>query len=242
MTLDSKKISIRALMVLGLLVLLAPVAVFAQTPPINNPPVAVGDRFVTPPNEVSDPLYVLINDRDPDGPIDLTWVDVLTDPVHGTAVWNSAGGYFTYDPIDGYSGPDSFVYEICDPALNQPCPTATVSLIVANEVDFRVIPQKLNVKKNGVLPVDVRSSEDFDVTTINPESLRLQGVPPLRWNMGGKKLTLKFSAGDVVDAIGEVADRDVVVLQLTGTDLGGVAIFGEDPVIIINKVKNKPKK
>jgi hypothetical protein len=65
----------------------------------------------------------------------------------------------------------------------------------------------------------------------------LEGVPPLRWNMGRKKLTLKFRAKDIVSNIGPVNDRDVVVLQLTGLDLNGVAIIGEDPVIIIKKGK-----
>ena len=57
--------------------------------------------------------------------------------------------------------------------------------------------------------------------------------------MGKNKLTLKFRAKDIVSAIGPVNDRDVVVLQLTGDDVAGVAIIGEDPVIIINKGKPK---
>jgi pyruvate formate-lyase activating enzyme-like uncharacterized protein len=58
--------------------------------------------------------------------------------------------------------------------------------------------------------------------------------------MVGKKVILKFHAQDIVSNLGPVNDRDVVVMQLTGLDSNGVAIVGEDPVIIINR--GKPKK
>ncbi len=120
-----------------------------------------------------------------------------------------------------------------------------MSVIVAIEVPLNIITRKLNVKKNGVLPAAIRSSGDiFDVTTINPESLMLEGVVPLRWNRGSKNLTLKFSAKDIVAAIGEVNDGDVVVLQLTGNlnDAPGFAIIGEDAVLILKKGKPKSPK
>ncbi len=232
-----KTISTQCLAVLtifGMAVLLVPGGVFAQTTD------AVNDTAITPPGAYVD-INVVANDTAGTGTFNLPGI-TNTNPTNGTLV-NHIDGTFTYTPNSGFSGTDNFGYRICDNATPSPsCDGARVDIIVANEVNFRVIPQKLNVKKNGVLPVDIRSSEDFDVTTINPDTLTLQGVPPLRWNMGDKKLSLKFSAGAVVDAIGEVNDRDVVILQLTGTDFDGVAIFGEDPVIIINKVKDKPKK
>jgi hypothetical protein len=158
-------------------------------------------------------------------------------------VVNNLDGTFTYTPNPDFSSPDpdTFDYTVCDTGTPTPsCDTATVSIIVAIEVPFNVIPKKLNVKKMGVLPVVIPSSGDIDVRTINPESLMLEGVVPLRWNMGSKKLTLKFRAKDIVAAIGEVNDGDVVVLQLTGNlneDAGGDAIIGEDTVIILKRGK-----
>jgi len=220
------------LTILGVAVLLVKDGLFAQ-----GQTIAVDDRVITPPNTPVT-INVVANDTPGSGTLNLTTI-TNTVPLKGTVI-NNADGTFTYTPNLDFSSPDpdTFDYAVCDTATPTPsCDTATVSIIVAIEVPFEVIPRKLNVKKNGVLPVAVRSSEDFDVTTINPESLMLEGVPPLRWNMGSKKLTLKFRAKDIVSNIGPVNDRDVVVLQLTGLDLNGVAIIGEDPVIIIKKGK-----
>ena len=122
-------------------------------------------------------------------------------------------------------------------------PFITVGIVEVAPVPVYVIPKKLNVKENGVLPVVICSSEDFDVTTIDPESIMLEGVAPVLWNMGSKKLTLKFSAQEIVAAIGEVDDGDEVVLHLTGNlkeESGGGPITGEDTVLIIKKGKSDP--
>jgi hypothetical protein len=49
-------------------------------------------------------------------------------------------------------------------------------------------PNPINVKSKGVLPAAIMGTDSFDVTTIDPASLRLrlkgtedEGVPPLRW-------------------------------------------------------------
>ncbi len=47
-------------------------------------------------------------------------------------------------------------------------------------------PNPLNVKKKGVLPVAILGTADFDVTEVDPDTVRLglegeEGVPPLRW-------------------------------------------------------------
>lgn len=224
------------LTILAMVVVLVPGGLFAQ-----NQTIALDDSDITPPNTPVT-IDVVANDTAGNGTFDLTKITNITDPANGTVEYND-DGTFTYTPNLDFSGPDTFDYEACDTATEPSCATATVSVIVAIEVPLNVIPRKLNVKKNGVLPVVIHSSGDFDVTTIDPESLMLQGVPPLRWNMTGKKLILKFHAKDIVSDIGPVNDRDVVVLQLTGVDLNGVAIVGEDPVMIINKGnKGKPKK
>lgn len=225
------------LFILGVAVLLVPGDLFAQ-----GQTIAVGDSTITPPNTVVT-IDVVANDTPGSGTFDLTTIANTTPPLNGTVV-NNFDGTFTYTPNTDFSSlfPDTFDYTVCDTGAPTPsCATATVSIIVGIEVPFSVIPSKLNVTKMGVLPVEINSSEDFDVTTINPESLMLEGVAPLRWNMGIKKLTLKFSAKNIVSNIGSVNNGDVVVLQLTGQDVNGVAIIGEDPVIII-KNKGKQKK
>jgi len=223
------------LAILTMVVLLVPGGLFAQSETIAEP-----DFAITPPNTPVT-INVIANDTAGNGTFDLDKIKSTKDPSHGTVEYND-DGTFTYTPDQDFSStvPDTFDYEACDTATQPSCATATVSIIVAIEAPLNVIPRKLNVKQNGVLPVVIQSSEDFDVTTIDPGLLMLQGASPVRWNMLGKKLILKFRAKDIVSNLGPVNDRDVVVLQLTGEDINGKAIVGEDSVIIINK--GKPKK
>jgi len=105
-------------------------------------------------------------------------------------------------------------------------------------------PNTLQLKDKGVFPVAVLGAEDFDVTTIDPETIQLtlegvaEGVPPLRWSYadvatpwtgepcgghdlegdGYLDLTLKFKAQEVIHILGldAFSDRDAVILILTG--------------------------
>lgn len=95
----------------------------------------------------------------------------------------------------------------------------------------------VNVKSSGVLPVAILGTADYDITTIDPTSIRLAGVEPLRSGYedvagpvsdvndcncttdgpdGFLDLTLKFETQRIVEAIGEVNDGDVLTLELTG--------------------------
>jgi hypothetical protein len=127
-------------------------------------------------------------------------------------------------------------------------------------------PNPLNVKDKGVLPVAILGTEGFDVGQIDPATVELEGVAPLRWEWedvatpfepfvgkedcfadcneegpdGHMDLTLKFKAQEVVAALGEVEDGDCLVLHLTGNlteEHGGGAFVGEDVVWI--KAKGK---
>ncbi len=101
------------------------------------------------------------------------------------------------------------------------------------------------------------------MTQVDPVSVRLEGVSPLRWNWedvatpsepftgkvecddcnaeggdGDLDLTLMFARQEVVAALGDVEDRDCLVLQLSGNlleDFGGIPIEGEDVVLIKRK-------
>jgi uncharacterized repeat protein (TIGR01451 family) len=126
-------------------------------------------------------------------------------------------------------------------------------------------PTPINVGSEGVLPVAVLGTEGFDVTTIDPQSITLAGVSPLRWEMedvatpyavnvdecnimdcheltgdGYVDLTLKFETQEIYEAIAEVYDRECLILDLTGklkTAYGGLPIKGGDVVSILKKRK-----
>ena len=126
-------------------------------------------------------------------------------------------------------------------------------------------PNPLNVGSQGTIPVAILGTEDFPVDAIDPASVRLMGVAPLRSSVedvatpfepflgkvneldctqlgpdGYPDLTLKFDTQKVVEMLGEVEDRDVIVLTLTGNlkeEFGGIPIVGEDVVRILKKGK-----
>jgi hypothetical protein len=128
-------------------------------------------------------------------------------------------------------------------------------LTVGVDVKPGSCPNPLNVKSKGVLPVAVLGTAAFDVTTIDLASVRLAGVAPIRSSFedvatpadgdececttagpdGHIDLSLKFNTEDIVKAIGEVADGEVLELALTGELLDGTAIEGTDCIVIIAK-------
>ena len=232
-----------ALMALGFCLLLLPCGIFAQTPPANQPPVAVDDEAVTT-KDTPVTIDVVNNDSDPDGVLNLASV-ANTSPANGTVLYNG-DGTFTYTPAADFIGTDSFTYTIADSATPPlTSNTATVSIDVAVVVSVNIIPQKLNAKKMGVVPVVIFGSADLDVATIDLASIRLEGVAPIRSNLGVDELRLKFRAQEIVAVLGEVEDGDVVLLHLTGNlkeESGGGAIMGEDTVLMIKKGKTKPPK
>ena len=97
-------------------------------------------------------------------------------------------------------------------------------------------PNPLNVKSRGVLPVAILGTSDLDVTTIDPASIRLHGVAPLRSGFedvatpfddstengdcldcttdgpdGFIDLTLKFDSQELVTTLGEVTGGECLV-------------------------------
>ncbi len=135
----------------------------------------------------------------------------------------------------------------------------TTKCKVAVDIDIKPLscPNPLNVKSKGVLPVAILGSEDLDVTTIDVTSIRLAGVAPIRSSYedvaaplsdkdnececttegpdGYADLTLKFETQEIVNALGEVVDGEVLALTLTANLSDGTAIEGRDCIIVLSK-------
>jgi|GEM_PF-1556285 len=92
--------------------------------PLNDPPTAVDDATTTPADTVVS-LDILENDWDVDG--DSLSVNSVDDPANGTVVDNG-DGTVTYTPDAGFTGTETFTYEVCDP--DNACDTATVTIEV----------------------------------------------------------------------------------------------------------------
>jgi len=135
--------------------------------------------------------------------------------------------------------------------------------VVPVDIKPQSCPNPLNVGNKGVLPVAILGTASFDVSWVDPASVKLEGVSALRWARedvatpyvpylgkdsaddctdagpdGYADLTLKFDTQAIVAALGPVDDGDVLVLQLTGNLLlafQGTPILGEDVVVIVKK-------
>ncbi|MFD1061624.1 Ig-like domain-containing protein, partial [Winogradskyella litorisediminis] len=73
---------------------------------------------------------VSTNDLNPDGPAGTETFTATTQPTNGTLVFNPDGTY-TYTPNPGFTGTDTFTYEVCDAGNPIACDTATVTIEVA---------------------------------------------------------------------------------------------------------------
>jgi hypothetical protein len=92
---------------------IATVTISITSPTLNRVPVAASNSYTMNQGtvlSVSAP-GVLGNDTDADG--DLLTASISTIPTHGTLSLSSNGA-FTYTPVAGYSGPDSFTYKVSD--------------------------------------------------------------------------------------------------------------------------------
>lgn len=140
---------------------------------------------------------------------------------------------------------------------------------VAFDVKPGSCPNPVNLKSRGVLPVAVLGTADFDVMMIDPISIRLEGVAPIRSSLedvaapfepyrdkescghdcsgdgpdGWLDLTLKFDNQDIVDVVGEAYFRECRVVTLTGNlreEFGSTPIEGEDVILILHPNRTVP--
>ncbi|MBY6161597.1 Hint domain-containing protein [Mameliella alba] len=113
---------------------------FYVTDPENVPPVAFDDSAETD-EDTAVIITPLANDVDPDGDDSLLVVDSITQPANGTATLNS-DGTVTYTPDAGFTGTDTFTYEVRDPggAGDTGVVTVTISEDAPPRIDTDVFP------------------------------------------------------------------------------------------------------
>jgi hypothetical protein len=137
--------------------------------------------------------------------------------------------------------------------------TIPPTIYVPVDIKPTFCPNPLNVKSKGVLPVAVLGSDLFDINDIDPNSLEILGVQPIKKSCediatpqnenvfpedclctnegpdGHLDLFLKFDTQAIVEAIGEVEDGDYILLKLNGFLTDGTPIEGTDCIVILNK-------
>ncbi len=102
-------------------------------------------------------------------------------------------------------------------------------------------PNDFNRRAGGALPVAIYGTDYFDVNDVDPTSVMLGGIAPLRWsfedvNLDDKMdLALKFSSPEVaaLGAVDSAVVGDYVDLTLTGELMDGTTFQGTDSLLIV---------
>lgn len=157
--------------------------VYIKVLDLNNPPTAVDDEYVA---SVCDPLTqnLIENDFDVDGDqIRANSIPVKL-PIHGV-VTIGENGFFTYTPDVGFTGIDSFMYEICDNGLPTMCDTATVYITLWPDNDCDGVPDHIDVDDdNDGIPDSLEGDGMVDSDTDGvPDSMDIDsdndGIPDI---------------------------------------------------------------
>ncbi|MBW2570647.1 MAG: PQQ-like beta-propeller repeat protein [Deltaproteobacteria bacterium] len=188
----------------------------------------------------------------------------MWEPYSETTTWTLSAGFGTktvYAQLKDTFGQLSNVFTDQIDYLES-CGVGVVPVFVDIKPGSCPNPLNVNVKDKGVLPVAVLGTMDFDVTTIDPSTIKLTREPvdcfvqPIRWSCedvatpfeeelcdchdlngdGYMDLTLKFVTQEVVSclALEELAGK-TIPLTLTGNlkeENSGTPIIGEDCVWI----------
>ena len=197
----------------------APATVTLTVLPVNDAPIAAGESYTT---SFNTPLTVaapglLLNDRDADS--DPLSVVLAVAPAHGTLTLNPDGS-FIWTPVVGYSGPDSFQYQVSD----------GITLSAAATVSITVTPPVLTPR---FFVVDATGLRNFQYTTdgtaITSTNLHARDSRPrgIATNSTGTIFWVIDGGGDIF-----VYNRDGATLgQWTPQRVGrpeGITVWGND--------------
>lgn len=125
-------------------------------------------------------------------------------------------------------------------------PVGPVIQTVAIDIKPGSVKNPFNVRSEGRLPVAILGSAELDVSLIDPTSIKLATIAPVRFAVsdiqadGYADLLVYFRDPDVVSLLPGAVDGEIVGLELTGTLENGTLITGTD--IITVQVKKAEKK
>ncbi len=117
------------------------------TTPAAAGPIAVDDLLRT---VMETPVSgdAAVNDTFPAGSV----FTQTSSPANGTVAWN-ANGTNTYTPNPGFTGLDSFNYQVCLPAPNQTRCASATERIAVSEPEPKATPQSKKVDQGSTLPL-----------------------------------------------------------------------------------------
>ena len=202
----------------------------------NEPPVAEDDSATTD-EDTPVTINVLANDSDADEDDDLT-VSEVTQGANGSVAINEDETTVTYTPDPGFSGTDTFTYTASDGKGGTDTATVTVTVnpvVIRVTIDIKPSsdPNSINLGSKGVVPVAVLTTDDFDASEVDPETVEFAGAEPERWTSedmdGDNDVDLLFHFDTENLNLTETSED----ATLTGQTTDGHKITGTDLVQIV---------
>ncbi|APG59408.1 HYR domain-containing protein [Christiangramia salexigens] len=151
-----------------------------QNVTVISTPVAVDDTAITNEDSPVD-IGVLGNDTDCDNNIDITSVNVVSNPTNGSISVDQVTGEITYTPNANFEGNDSFTYTVKD-LDTQESNLATVSITV-NPVNDKplAVDDINNTDEDVILIVDatngvLANDSDLDSDPLSVSSFTINGI------------------------------------------------------------------
>ena len=151
-------------------------------------------------------------------------------------------------PNRGLEGGDSFLFLSPNTlrvtmTVSEPGDWIRVITLALIEVEIDVkpgsYPNSINPKAGGVIPVAILTTDTFDASTVDPQTVALEGVLAKEKGKSGKYGSLEDVDGDgdldLVVQIPNTIDwaEDATEATLTGETLDGIPIEGIDSVRIV---------
>ncbi|WP_299060350.1 Ig-like domain-containing protein [uncultured Polaribacter sp.] len=150
--------------------------------PVDDAPVANNDPATVDEDETVNIPVLTNDDFGPDTPSNGP-INVTTPPTNGIAVVNDGGtpndptdDTVDYTPNPDYSGPDSFVYQIC--TFNGVCDTATVNVTVTPDNDLPVATNDpATVNEDASVIVTVLTNDTFGPDGPSASAITVTSAP-----------------------------------------------------------------
>lgn len=118
----------------------------------------------------------------------------------------------------------------------------TRGILVEIDIKPGSYPNAINLGSQGIIPVAILSSSDFDATTVNPDTIELAGAGVAVRGKGDKYLANEedIDGDGLLDLVCKVETENLDpnafqygFADLTGETYDGVSIKGEDEIIIV---------
>jgi VCBS repeat-containing protein len=121
-------------------------------------PVAAGDSYSTSEDTLLSISVPGVLGNDTDSQNSTLTATLVTNPPHGTLVFNSNGS-FSYTPAANYFGPDSFSYKVSDGNLESNIATVSITVNSVNDAPSAVNDSATVAKNSGANTINVLSND-----------------------------------------------------------------------------------